>query len=191
VLAAGVAGAVLGLAGGRAVGAGTTPPTEPPAPPTRPTAADLVLLQFAMSAEMTATDLYQAAADAGAEDQLVTVLRDNHRAYADILRAILGTSVIDRRNEALFDELAPSFEESDITTLAATAYDFESTLVATHTESLRSIENIDAARRVAAILIVEARHCTVLADAAGQGDDLDALFVNDADPLPAGQVTGG
>jgi hypothetical protein len=191
VLAAGFAGAVLGLAGGRAVAGGTTPPTEPPAPPTRPTAGDLVLLQFAMSAEMTARDLYQASVDAGIEDQLVTVLRDNHRAYTDILRAILGTSAIDRRNEALFDELAPSFEETDITTLAATAYDLESTLVTTHTESLRAVENVDAARRIAAILIVEARHCTVLADAAGLGDDLDALFVNDADPLPAGQATGG
>ena len=190
-LAAGFAGTVLGLAGGRAVGAGTTPPTPEPTPPLRPTPSDLVLLQFAMSVEMTAADLYQTAIDAGAEDQLVRVLRNSHRAYADVLRAILGTSAIDRRDEALYDELAASFEDPDMARLAATAYDLESSLVATHTEQLRSLESIDAARRIAAMLIVEARHCTVLADAAGRGDDLDALFVNDAAPLAPGPATGG
>jgi Ferritin-like domain len=193
VLAAGFAGTMLGLAGGRAAGAGTTPPTPEPTDPTlplRPTTSDLVLLQFAMSVEMTAADLYQAAIGAGAEDQLVTVLRNSHRSYADVLRGILGTSAIDRRDEALYDELVASFEDPDTASLSATAYDLESSLVATHTEQLRSLQSIDGARRVAAMLIVEARHCTVLADAAGRGDDLDALFVNDAEPLTASPAGG-
>ena len=194
LLAAGFAGTVIGLSGARSVAAGTTPPADEPTTtttPTRPTASDLVLLQFGYSAELSATDLYQAALDAGAEDELVVVLRNNHRAYADILRAILSTSVVDRREESLFDEYASAFEEPDLATLASTAYDLESSLVATHTEQLRSLQNVDGARRIASILIVEARHCTVLADAAGLGDDLDALFVNDADPLPVGQSSGG
>ena len=140
-----------------------------------------------MSIEMTARDLYQTAIDAGADDPLVSVLRNNHRGYVDILRAILGTSALDRRNEQLYDEYVGAFEETDIAALAETAYDLESTAVATHTETLRSLQDIDAARRIASILIVEARHCTVLADAAGLGDDLDALFVNDAEPLAVSQ----
>jgi hypothetical protein len=168
----------------------TTPEPTEPTPPLRPTASDIVLLQFAMSVEMTAADLYQAAIGAGVDDPLVTVLRNSHRSYADVLRAILGTSAIDRRDEALYDENVASFEDPDMASLAATAYDFESSLVATHTEQLRSLQSIDGARRVAAMLIVEARHCTVLADAAGLGDDLDALFVNDAEPLAASRAGG-
>jgi Ferritin-like domain len=194
VLATGLAGGVLGLAGGRLVAAGTTPPEDESSassPPLRPTPSDMVLLQFALSVEMTARDLYQTAIDAGAGDDLITVIRNNHRSYVDILRAILGTSAIDRRDEALYDELSGSFEQPDMAALASTAYDFESTLVATHTEQLRSLQSIDAARRIAAILIVEARHCTVLADAAGAGDDFDLLFVNDTEPLAASRSTEG
>ena len=44
---------------------------------------------------------------------------------------------------------------------------------------------------IASILIVEARSSTVLADLAGNGDDLDALFVNDAEPLAVSRPTGG
>ena len=57
-----------------------------------------------MSMEMTARDLYQTSIDAGADDPLVSVLRNNHRGYVDILRAILGTSALDRRNEQLYEE---------------------------------------------------------------------------------------
>ena len=169
---------------------GSSAPTTTSAP-RQPTSSDLVLLQFAMSMEMTARDLYQASIDAGADDPLVSVLRNNHRAYVDIIRAVLGTHALDRRNEQLYDEHAGAFEETDITALAEAAYDFESTAVATNTELLRSLQNIDAAKRIASILIVEARHCTVLADAAGLGDDLDALFVNDAEPLAVSQSAGG
>ena len=64
-------------------------------------------------------------------------------------------------------------------------------LVATHTELLRSIQNLDGARLIASILIVEARHCAVLADLAGGGDDLDALFENEAEPLVRRPASGG
>ena len=60
------------------------------------------------------------------------------------------------------------------------AYDLESTLVATHTELLGELEGVDGAKTIASILMMEARHCTVLADLAGRGDDLDALFENTA-----------
>ena len=75
--------------------------------------------------------------------------------------------------------------------VAAAGYDLESTLVATHTELLRALEGTDGAEMLASILIVEARNCAVLADLAGNGDDLDALFVNDAEPLAVSRPTGG
>ena len=69
VLAAGLAGTALGLIGGRAASAGTTPSDEEPEreePPARPTRRrTLELLGFAQSVELTARDLYQASLDAG------------------------------------------------------------------------------------------------------------------------------
>lgn len=194
VLAAGLAGTALGLIGGRAASAGTTPPTEEPeagTPPARPTAADLEQLAFAQSVELAARDLYRASVDAGADDPTIALMRDNHQAYAGVLAGILGTSATDTRDDALYDDLESSFGVGDVAGVAAAGYDLESTLVATHTELLRSLEGTDGAEMVASILIVEARNCTVLADLAGNGADLDALFVNDAAPLAVSQPTGG
>ena len=50
-------------------------------------------------------------------------------------------------------------------------------------ELLARLENIDGAKLVASMLAMEARHCVVLADMSGRGDDLDVLLVNTADPL--------
>lgn len=194
VLAAGLAGSTLGLLGGRTVSAGTTPPADEPSatdPPDRPTAADIELLAFAETVELTARDLYQASIDAGADDTVIGLMRDNHQAYADGLSGILGVDGAGTADDALYEELVSSFEVTDIAELAATGYDLESTMVATHTDLLRALEGIDGARMIAAILVVEARAATVLADLAGLGDDLDALFVNDAAPLAVGQSTTG
>lgn len=194
VLAAGLAGTTLGLLGGRAVSAGTTPPADEPSatdPPARPTAADIELLAFAETVELTARDLYQASIEAGADDPLIGLMRDNHQAYADGLSGILGVDGSGRPDDALFEELLSSFEVSDIAELAANASDLESTMVATHTELLRALEGIDGAQMIAAILVVEARAATVLADLAGLGDDLDSLFVNDVEPLAVGQSARG
>ena len=40
---------------------------------------------------------------------------------------------------------------------------------------------------IASILIVEARHCAVLADLAGGGDDVDLLFENEGEPIAVGE----
>jgi hypothetical protein len=193
VLAAGVAGTALGLIGGHAASAGTIPPEEPESdePVARPTPEDLELLDFALSVELSAGDLYQASIDAGAEDPIFDVLRNNHRSFADVLSGILGTNASRAPDVRLFDDREASFAVGDVPAVAAAGYDLESTLVATHTELLRSIEGTDGAEMLASILIVEARNCAVLADLAGNGDDLDALFVNDAEPLAVSRPTGG
>ena len=62
--------------------------------------------------------------------------------------------------------------------------------VATHTELIGQLEGIDGAKTIAAVLIMEARMCTVLADLAGEGDDLTALFDNNASALAVSASEG-
>ena len=86
--------------------------------PLRPTDADIELLGFAQSFELTARDLYQAALDGGlADDDLADVFttsRDNHSEYANRLAGILGVDAQQHRDDALFDELVGSFEGGDV-----------------------------------------------------------------------------
>lgn len=201
VLVAGFAGTALGLLGGRAVSAGTTPPTESSEPsggsgagsdeaspdtsvaPERPTPADVELLGFVQAVELTARDLYQAAIDNGVDEPVLHAILQNHGAYADVLAGMLGRHAPNRRDEELYAELSSSFEGGDVTEVAQAGHDLEAALEVTHTELLSQLEGTDGATTLASILIVEARHAVVLADLAGQGDDIDVLLVNDAEPL--------
>jgi hypothetical protein len=204
VLAAGLTGTALSLLGGRVAAASTdtTEPTEEggstpestagttaaPAttttlPPKRPSEADLPLLNFAEGVEIAARDLYQAAVDAGVEDDLVKVLLANHKGYVDALRGLLGTDSRPERNEELYDELIDRVKVGGLAALAPIAYELESTVVATHIALLAELEGTDGARTIASILIVEARQAAVLADAAGNGGDFDALFDDTAAAL--------
>ena len=202
LLAAGFSGTALGLLGSRAVSASpdtTVPTSEPEAPaattttepPARPTEADVPLLQFAESFELAARDLYQAALDAGAEEETLTAMRDNHQAYASVLKGQLGTQGAVSRSDAVYDEFESGFATSDIQALATAAAEFESTAVATHTELIRQLEGIDGAHLLASILVVEARQAAVLVDVSGRGDDYDAMFENDAQPLSPEPTSGG
>ena len=82
----------------------------------------------------------------------------------------------------------PSFQVDSLRALAPVAYDVEQQAVATHTAILEQLENTDALALTASIITAEARHAAILADAAGLGEDIDALLVNDAQPL---DLTGG
>lgn len=193
VLVAGLAGTALSLIGGRAASAGTTPPNEEPEPtepPARPTANDVELLGSAQSFELTARDLYAAALEAGADDQMIGFMHEQHQAYADILAAILGTKAPGTRDDGLYDELERSFAVADVGAVAEAGSDLESSAVATYIEMLRQLEGIDGAKTVASILVVEARSSTVLTHLAG-ATDLDALFADDAEPLAVSRPTGG
>ena len=180
--------------------AGTAPTsdsaTTSSAPP-RPTGEDVDLLGFAQSFELTARDLYQAALDGGLADgdlaDLFTTLRDNHDEYANRLSGILGVDAPQERDDALFDELVEGFGGGDAVAVATAGIDLEATAVATHNDLLGRLQGIDGIGAVASFVVVEARHVTVLADVAGDGDDLDALLTSDAQPLdvpaPAGWRT--
>lgn len=187
----------------------TAPPTSPPPSsdpagsavataatttsiPQRPNDEDVALLAFAQSFELTARDVYQAALDDGlADDDLApvfTTVRENHEEYGNLLSGLLGVDAPQQRDDALFDELVSAFRGGDPTAVAEAGLALESTAVATHTELLGRLRGRDGIAAISSIVTVEARHCTVLADAAGRGDDLDALLITDAEPLapPAG-----
>ena len=161
------------------------PATTPPTAPQQLTGADTELLAALQGLELAARDLYQTAIDAGANDDggVIETLRSNHEGYANVISGLIGGAASQQRDEALFAQFKDQFNTSDVAALSAAAYDFESSAVATHLDALNQLESTDAAKTVASIMIVESRHCAVLADLGGQGDDLDALLVNDAQPF--------
>ena len=155
-----------------------TPTAAPRTVP--PTGDDIALLGFAQSFELTARDLYQAALDGGLADhdlsEVFTTLRNNHEEYANRLLGILGVDAPQHRDDALFDELVGGFEGGDAAAVATAGRELEATAVATHAELLGQLTDVDAIAAIASIVIVEARHGTVLTDIAGDGDDLDAML---------------
>ena len=179
LLGASLAGTALSLFAVRSTSASTGE---------RVSASDLALLLFAQSLELAARDLYEAAGAAGADDPLFGALADQHEAYAQGIASFIGEPA-DTRNDVVYDELESAFAASDRTAVATAGYDLESAAVATHTELLGRLENVDAAKLVASMLSMEARHCAVLADVSGRGDDLNILLVNTADPILPGELT--
>ena len=135
--------------------------------------------------EFAARDLYQTALDAGASDEgdVLETLRTNHEGYANVISGLIGGAAPQQPDEALFAQFQAEFDNSDVAAVAAAAYDFESSAVATYLDALGQLEGTDGAKTVASIVIVESRHCAVLANLGGHGDDLDAVLVNDAAPF--------
>ena len=168
LLGAGVIGAALAVAGSRPASATTIGLSE----------RDSALVGFAISLELTARDLYDAAIDAGAGGQVWNVMREQHESYAQRLAGIAGVSS-DTRNDEVFDALVDSFQGAT----SAAAFELENVAAATHTELLGVVTDEKAAKAMAAIIAIESRHATVLAGLAGLGDDFDALFLNTATAL--------
>jgi hypothetical protein len=160
-----------------------TPASTPPRPPT---AADTEVLAGLQGLELAIRDLYQAAIDVGADDGagVLEALRANHQGYANAISGLIGAAAPQTRNDAIVDQFRADFETTDVASVAAAGYDLESGAVATYLEALGELEGTAGARVAASILVVASRHAAVLADLGGQGDDLDAVLVNTATPLP-------
>jgi Ferritin-like domain len=163
----------------------STPATTTTAPPKRPSADDVSLLGFAQSVELAARDLYDVALGSGDFDDnqraVLATIRESHDAYAASLSALLGREA-PQSADPIVEDLSPSFA-GDATSVLAAAYEIESVAVATHTDILRQLQGTDGATLLASILIVEARHGTVLAHLNGE-TGLDDLLVNtEADAL--------
>jgi Ferritin-like domain len=187
----GAAASLLPFLGGRANAATTTPTTTPPAattttaPPKRPTTDDVSLLGFAQTVELAAGALYDVALQLDGFDTnqraVLAAIREAHRAYAASLSAMLGRAAPQSVNP-VFDTLKSSFGGDAAGALKA-AYALESTAVATHTDIIGKLVATDGANLIASILIVEARHGTVLASM-NKATKLDDLLVNsEADAL--------
>ncbi len=163
----------------------TTAATTTTAPPKQPTDDDVSLLGFSQSVELAARNLYDVALGTDDFDDnmraVLATIRESHDAYAASLSAILGRQAPQTVNP-VFDTLQSSFSGDKQSVLDA-AYALESTAVATHTDVLGKLQATDGASLIASILIVEARHGTVLAYMNGS-TDLDELLVdNEADAL--------
>lgn len=165
---AGVIGAALAMAGSRSASATSSGLSE----------SDAALVGFAISLELTARDLYDAAIEAGATGKMWDVMREQHESYAQRLAGIAGVPA-DQRNDEVFDALEGDFRGAT----SAAGFDLENVAAATHTELLGEVTDDNAAKAFAAIIAMESRHATVLAGLAGMGDDLDALFLNTATAL--------
>lgn len=153
-------------------------------PPRRPTTADIELLSFAQSAELTARDLYERAVAEGAGGDHVAslvALAAHHDAYSQSLSALLGTDAPQARNDDLFDSLTSGFG-SDTESMALAAHELENTLVVTHTDLLGRLDGTEGAALIASIVVGESRHCAALAALAGKSpvDDID-LFLTTSD----------
>ncbi len=172
----------------------TTPNTGPPdtaatttttSPPKRPTNDDVTLLGFAETLELAARNMYDvvlATKDFDDNERAVqATIREAHEAYATSLSAELGRLAPQEVNP-IFDDLKSSFSGDKSSVLDA-AYSIESTAVATHTEILSKLQGTDGASLVASILIVEARHGTVLAYLNGSTDLATLLVDKEADAL--------
>jgi hypothetical protein len=189
MLLAGLGATALSALGGRRAGA-TTPPTEPPL---RPSDDDIALLARTQQLELTARDLYQTAIDAGAagdEDRVLQTARDNHQAAGDALSAMIGTAAPQKPDDALVEEFGDRFATSDLKEAAAAGFELENTLVATNAQLVGTLQGLDGATTMAAVLVMQSRMCTVMADLSGQGDDPAALFENSASPLTTSASEG-
>jgi hypothetical protein len=182
VLGGGLAGAavsLLPLLFGRGNAAASAPATT--APPKRPTVDDVALLGFAQGVEMAARSLYDMALGtsslSGSDRDVFVTIRESHDAYVQSLSGLLGRVAPLQVNEDVVALLEAGFTGSTADALAA-AYTLESTAVATHRDILRELQGTDGANLVASILVIEARHGTVLAAMAGK-TDLDDLLVNE------------
>ena len=151
------------------------------AAPNAPTENDTALLSAAQAVELSAADLYQLALDAGIDDPtgVIGVMARNHRAYAETIAGATGVSA-DARNDDVYDSLESEFDTTDIGQFAEAGVELENTVVATHTELVGMYESETAVRLTASILVVEARHATVLGDMAG--DDAETVITATGEP---------
>jgi hypothetical protein len=186
LIGAGLAGLVGSLVlAGRAGATATPDQTTTTAPPRQPLDADKRLLGAAQRAELAAVALYDTALAGrqlvGDQRAVVAGIREAHEAYGQSLSAILGKAAPDIAEQAVVEQFGGAFG-GPVGAMLEAATLLENVLVATHTELVGALEGTDGTALVASILVVEARHATVLADMAGVTDP-DQLLVNEATPL--------
>jgi hypothetical protein len=158
--------------------------TTTTAPPKRPTAADMDLLVFAQSLELTIRDLFDVAIDggvfeAGVATDIVAV-REAAEGYGTAIAGLIGKAASNKPLPDLFDQLSASFS-GDAKAVALAAADLLDVAVATHIDSIGQLEGVDASALIASIAVTESRTSTMLKAVAGA--DLETQLASDATAL--------
>jgi len=179
---------LAGRAGATTPGTAQTTDSSPAttttsAPPKRPTENDVTLLGFLQGIEIAAFKLYEDGLRADVWDDndraVLATIHDAHQAYAGAYSGFLGRQAPQQVNP-MYDQVKSSFT-GDRSSILDAAYTLESTAVATNLQTLSQLQGTDGAGLTASILIVEARHGTVIAYLNG-ATDLDKLLVDPEAP---------
>jgi len=168
----------------------TAAATTTTAPPKRPTDEDIALLSFAQMIELAARDLYNVALGksvfADATLEAVKAIGEAHEAYAQAISGLVGRAAPNSPHTELFDQLSAGFSGS-VTDVATAARSLENNLVATHVDIIGKLAGVDGSALIASMVVVEARHATVLAHIAGV-DTLDDQLATDGEAIEQSAV---
>jgi hypothetical protein len=135
--------------------------------------------QFAIAVELAASELYQAAIDAGAKGTAWSILVTQHSQYAQRVAGITGIPA-DRADDALYQARLAEFQGGRP---ANAAFDLENTLIATHAALLGQVTDRNVAGALASFVAMESMQAAYLAERSGRGDNFDALFTCTGTPL--------
>lgn len=159
--------------------------------PKQPIEADVALLNAAQGAELAVRDVYNAALVVGGfsdeQQSVLELFRDHHTAYSQSLNGLLGKSASNTRSESLYTSYTSQLKSTATSLLALQS--LENILVATHTDIVGSLGDLDGASLMASILIVEARHAAVFGSAPTM--NIEVALNDDATSLVTSNTVGG
>jgi hypothetical protein len=162
--AAVAAGAVAGpLVAGSVASAQTT--TTASIPPTIP-ATDVRLVNFAISLELAASQLYTDMASTGRlSGDALNYARSwvsHHTDHATALTTVAADQATSTANAKLLSQVGPQISAAkDAPTLYRIAFDMESSMAATHQQLMGTLANWQGAATVATLEPIEAQHAVV------------------------------
>lgn len=156
--------------------------TTTTAPPGRPSLADQELLAFLLTAELAASTVYSQAGASGEAATLFAVLAEHHLAYANNIAGRLGKAAVNAPNASLVEEFGDDLQGADA---ASRGRELERMLVASHLDAVSRLDGLDAAKLLAAIVVVEGQHIAALAALEGldPAADYEAYATETADPI--------
>jgi len=155
----------------------TTAGTTTTPPPKAPTDGDRTILAALKTIELSATQGYSVLTPdrlsaLGYDEpttQVLGVLDDHHRAYAESLSGLFGPGLQVTSSEQVLQALqADQLANGDAAAVLATAQAIEESILDTYLNALDSIESTQLAGLAASILVVQARQAAVLGRLQGQ-----------------------
>lgn len=127
--------------------------------------SDIKLLAFAHTLELTTRDTYAAAVARRSlgdnEQALLELFHANHVAYEQSLNGLLSKNAATKRDDVIYTTFSAKLSEAQSIWLAL--LEIENIMIASHTKAIETIESAKVAALVASMIMVEARHATILA----------------------------